>query len=1135
MECLSCAAPNDPESLFCEACGSALERQCAHCDGKSKPSARFCRHCGEAFAADAGASALTAEPPPPNSPEHHDRTPIDYTPRHLTEKILHNKSALEGERKQVTVLFADVKGSMELAAALGAENWHVVLDRFFGILNDGVHQFEGTVNQYTGDGIMALFGAPIAHEDHAQRACYAALQQREMLRAFSQDVKRQHGVDFAVRFGINSGDVVVGKIGDDLRMDYTAQGATVGLAQRMESLASGGSIYLAEGAVRLVGGYFDLEDLGEFNIKGSDTSVSVHELIGEGALRTRFDVSRQRGLSRFVGRDGEMKILDDAVEQAAIGNGQVVGLVADAGTGKSRLSFEFVERCRARGLQVNVGRCLAHGKNIPFLPVLEIIRGYYGITPQDDDRTAREKVAGRMLLIDERYRDALPLIFEFIGIPDPERPAPPLPPEARQRQLFGVLRSITQAGGAGGQEASVVLIEDLHWSDGGSEAWIAEWVDATAGGRTMVLLNFRPEYHAPWMQRSHYQQIALAPLSPEAIGELLDELIGKHESTQQMPHRIHQLTAGNPFFAEEVVQSLIESGQLEGSRGAYRLTQTVDKLRVPASVQAVLSARIDRLGEDEKNVLQVASVIGKTFLQPVLAEAAKMSPEDLDRALAVLRTNEFVHEVSLYPVAEYSFKHPLTQQVALESLLGERRRAIHRAVAEVLEQTSRNVDEDAALLATHWDGASEPMRAAPWHLRAADWTGAKDVHEVAKHAHAVLDALRDRDQEDGATHHLALASARLVNLGWRLGIDAESAEALYRDGRRWAQADNNPGIEAQIAGGQGAVHALAGRLEACMECAREFERLAVESGDPELQLVEHGWMSYPRLYMGKLDEALVRIDRVMKATERNPELGVQFVGASLKGMLYQWLVTINYRTSPLGEVETIYEKGIRWVRARGEAENEMFLVAEHAQYLLLYAGELARGKSLAKHLRVLAEELASPVSDIDALRAEAACQLYEGDPQAALASTDVWTERVALTPTDLQNLALMLAIRARALSALGRHDEALESAREAVASVDETGAKLLLPDALHALVVAHLGRGELDDAEHAVENFEQAAQEMGAVNFFPQAKWFRAEICGARGESDVRRTLLHEAMDGFRARGAMGHVRTLASELGIEL
>jgi adenylate cyclase len=321
---------------------------------------------------------------------------------------------------------------------------------------------------------------------------------------------------------------------------------------------------------------------------------------------------------RFVGRDTEMDALEAALVRARGGDGQVVGVVAEAGTGKSRLCFEFLERCRRRGLRVVEGHAVAHGKNIPFLPVLEVIRAYYGIKAEDDDRTAREKIAGRMLLLDDSYRDALPLLFDFLGVPDPAHPVPALPPEVQQRRLFGVLHRLVRGGAQPGQDTGVALIEDLHWLDGASEAWLAEWVDATAGAHNLLLLNFRPEYHAPWMPRSHYQQLSLAPLSSAAIGELLRDLVGDDPSTTDLAARIHARTAGNPFFAEEVVQSLIESGQLAGTRGGYRLATPVEQLAVPPSVQGVLAARIDRLPEREKNVLQVASVIGRDFAVALL-------------------------------------------------------------------------------------------------------------------------------------------------------------------------------------------------------------------------------------------------------------------------------------------------------------------------------------------------------------------------------------------------------------------------------------------------------------------------------------------------------------------------------------
>ena len=402
-----------------------------------------------------------------------------------------------------------------------------------------------------------------------------------------------------------SGEVIVGRIGDELRMDYTAQGHAVGLAQRMEQLASPDTCYLTAATAELVAGYFELEDLGEFNVKGVERPVAVHQLLGIGAARSRFDVSRRRGLSRFVGRQADMQTLDAALANAIEGHGQVVGLVAEAGTGKSRLCFEFLERCRARGMGVFEGRAVAHGRNIPFLPILEVFRAYFGITTEDDDRSAREKIAGRMVLLDHAFADALPLLFDFLGVADQQHPAPRLDPEARQRQLLAVMRQVIQS--VSEAQPTVTLIEDLHWIDEASGEFLAHMVDARESSRNLLLLNFRPEYHAEWMRKSWYRQIPLTPLGKEAIAELLADLLGTDPSLAALTGPIHARTGGNPFFTEEVAQTLIESGHLEGERGAYRLVTPIEGLEVPATVQSVLAARIDRLPEREKRLLQVAS------------------------------------------------------------------------------------------------------------------------------------------------------------------------------------------------------------------------------------------------------------------------------------------------------------------------------------------------------------------------------------------------------------------------------------------------------------------------------------------------------------------------------------------------
>ena len=380
MPCQDCGRENPDDARFCSGCGALQQQPCSACGRANDGDARFCNGCGR---------LVGAAPEAPASAE-----PRAYTPHHLAERILRTRSAIEGERKQVTVLFADIKSSTALAEALDPESLHVVLDGFFRILAEGIHRFEGTVNQYTGDGVMALFGAPLAHEDHAQRACFAAHWLREQLHGYAHEVRRKQGQSFSVRFGIHSGEVVVGKIGDDLRMDYTAQGLTVILANRMQELAEPGTSYLTEETARLVQGYFELADLGEFNVKGLSSLVRVHRLEGVGAVQTRLGLSRARGFSRFVGRERELEILEAALARSIEGQGQIASIVGEAGVGKSRLCLEFVERCKARGIAVLEAHCPSHGRVVPLLPVLQLTRGFFGINEADDPASARQKKTG---------------------------------------------------------------------------------------------------------------------------------------------------------------------------------------------------------------------------------------------------------------------------------------------------------------------------------------------------------------------------------------------------------------------------------------------------------------------------------------------------------------------------------------------------------------------------------------------------------------------------------------------------------------------------------------------------------------------------------------------------------------------
>jgi class 3 adenylate cyclase len=622
---------------------------------------------------------------------------------------------LEGERKQVTVLFADMVDSMLLAEKMDAEEWHRVLDRFFQILAEGVHRFEGTINQFTGDGIMALFGAPVAHEDHARRACHAALQLRDELQAAAPALVPR-GLAFAVRMGLNSGEVVVGKIGDDLRMDYTAQGHSVGLAARMQQRAAPGTIFLTGRTAALVEGFFTLRHHGAVETKGVSGPVDVFELEGPGPLRTRLDASSRRGFSRLVGREAEIAWLDGMLDRAADSNGQVVGLVGDAGVGKSRLCLEFANRSRARGIAVHEAHCPAHGAAIPLLPIRDLLRGYLALGDAEPTDAMRHDVSERLIAVDPACRDDVPFVLHLLGAPDPEAPALSL--AAVCAGLGRILRSLSR-----GSDVSlpvVLSLDDAHWIDPASEELFRELAASLEGTKTLLLANFRPEYRPAWIAGPHGHVRALSPLGREATRELLDHLLGSDASVADLSDRILERTAGNPFFVEEIVQALAAADSLAGERGAYRLTAPAETLALPETVQSLLGARIDRLGEGPKHLLQAAAVIGKEFDAPLLQEIGSLPQDEFAAALAALEGGELVHGVVSGSPSQYAFRHPLTREVAYHSLLGEQRSRLHAAVAAGLEKLHAGLlGEHASLIAHHWEASGLRYEAARWQRRAA--------------------------------------------------------------------------------------------------------------------------------------------------------------------------------------------------------------------------------------------------------------------------------------------------------------------------------------------------------------------------------------------------------------------------------
>jgi class 3 adenylate cyclase/tetratricopeptide (TPR) repeat protein len=1082
MNCAACGHANREGAAFCEACGQRLERE---------------------------------------------RVPRAYAPEHLVQKIRTGQRRLAGERKQVTVLFADVTGSMALAESVDPEAWQRIMDRFFVLLCDGVHRFEGTVNKFTGDGIMALFGAPIAHEDHARRACYAALHLRDELARYAAELRREHGLSFSVRMGLNSGEVVVGTIGDDLELDYTAIGHTVGLAQRMESLAEPGHAYLTEHTARLVDGFFALQDLGAFELKGVSGPVRVFRLEGTGALRTRLDVAGARGFSRFVGRRDELAALEGALAAALEGNGAVVGVMGEPGVGKSRLCHELVERCRAREIAVFEGHGVSHAKRIPLLPILELTRGSIGVTEHDSEQAAREKIAGRLLLLDDAFREDLPLVFDFLGVPDPERPPARMDPEARERRLFAIAQRLIHARAR--REPAVYLLEDLHWFDEVSEAYLENVIEAVPGTQTLVLATFRPGYHARWMDNSYSRQIALAPLGDAAADELLRDLLGVDPSLDGLAERIRARTGGNPFFIEEVVQALAESEALEGQRGIYRLRGEIDEIAIPATVRAVLEARIDRLGAAEKAVLQGASVIGREFSQRVLRRVVD-GEEGLSEVLAALVDAELIYEHALYPEVEYAFKHPLTQEVAYASQLSERRARLHAAVARTLAELAGGEDgERAALLAHHWERAREPVHAAAAHRRAAEWAGVLHPQEAIRHWHRVRELLAGQPDTPQTAELQLAACTQVLNLGWRVGLSEEEISAALDDGRALAQRTGDLVAHARLLATAAAARGVAGDIRGALAQTLEAAQLAEQTGNPALEAVAF-LGAFLRYLLGDLRAALADLDHTIEVTRGDPRLGMEIWGYSPHASARMLRAQVLPLLGRVQEAKDERERALALARELGDDETLGWARGVYTYYAMV-TGDTEGVLDQAYRGWEVAERLGSPFSQMYALSTLARAHNLRAEwEQAAVAC-----ERgLALARTRRSGIfeGLLLSQLADAQLGLGNVEAARSTAKDTIAVARRRGTRFSELTAQLTLARAWLAAGGARAAEGVAAALDRAralTDETGAVSMEPFICIARAELAHVRGDEAARTRELSQARRLFEAIGAPERAAQLAA------
>ena len=1019
MRCPSCGFENPDGLKFCNECGAPLRMPCAQCGFANQPQAKFCGDCGASLIPASNTSSAHLLAPHPQPPRRD-------TPVHLAEKILTSRSALEGERKQVTVLFADLKSSMELLADRDPEEARQILDPVLEHMMAAVHRYEGTVNQVMGDGIMALFGAPIAHEDHAVRACYAALAIQEAIRRYSDEVRRGHGLEVQSRVGLNSGEVVVRAIGNDLHMDYSAIGQTTHLAARMEQLAPPGTIRLTAETLRLAEGWVQVTPLGPVPVKGLPAPVEVCELTGAGPARTRLQAFAARGLTPFVGRQAELKALHQALAQAETGHGQVVSVIGEPGVGKTRLFHEFTHASHTHGWLRLESSSASYGKATPYLPIIDLLKTYVQIDDRDDGRRMREKLTGRLLTLDPTLGPTVPAFLALLEVPVEEASWQALdPPQRRQRTLEALKHVLLRESQ---RQPLLLVFENLHWIDAETQAFLDGLVESLPAARLLLLVNYRPEYQHSWGQKTYYTQLRLDPLPPASAEALLESLLGREAGLASLKARLIELTQGNPFFLEESVRTLVETQVLAGEPGAYRLAKALASIQVPATVQAVLAARIDRLPPEEKALLQTAAVIGPEVPLALIEAIAEVPEGSLRLGLTHLQAAEFLYETRLFPEHEYTFKHALTQQVAYETLLQERRRPLHARIVEALEAFAGDrVAEQAERLAHH------ALRGEVWEKAL---TYCRQAGEKALTRSAYRESVGSFEQALSALPHLPETRAtREQAIDLRLALrsallpsgDSERILAHLREAEALAVAIDDHRRLGQISGFLSVYFRNMGAYDQAIAAAQSALALATAVGDAVLYALANLFLGAAYWAQGGYRQAIDCLGQTV---------------ASLHG---------GQRRERLGQANLPYVQSLA------------FLAACHAEL-----GTFAEGRSLGEEGLQIAETVAHPSSLMWASYGIGLLFLCQGDLHRALPRL----ER-AMAICQEADLPLfvprMAAALGEAYTLSGRVADAVElltQAMQQTMATDMAGFQALcsLP-----LGEAHLLAGRLEEAHTLAE------------------------------------------------------------------
>ena len=1054
MHCLRCGRQNRPTNEYCEGCGSALGIECGACHHLNGPTARFCGRCSAALKPT---PSQTAGDPP-------------------WQHMLASLNAKGGERKRLTILFADIRNSTSLIDSLGDPELGMRrLQPVLNIMKEAVARYEGVVNKSQGDGVMAIFGAPQPHEDHAVRGCLAAL-------AMQDGINRLGDPDLQIRVGVHTGEVVVQTIEHGIYQTYDAAGPNVHLANRLEQLADAATILISKETYTAARQFIEVEPLGTRTLRGIAVPTEVFKVRGlqhapsSGVFRSGIR------LSPLTGRADEFNALLQELENTIKGESHVVGVVGEAGIGKSRLCFEFADNCRGRGIRVFEARVLAHGRATPFQPVLELMRDYFGLRFKQPADVSRRMVLDQLagLPVSEQLP---PILLDFLGLADPQRPAEKLDPKTRKTQLLEFVRMLPHSPR---EPVAVVIVEDLHWIDAASEEFVEALADAVVGTTTLLVVNFRPGFSAPLMQRSHYRQINMRPLLPAQAAILLQDHFGSDTSLALLGRNIIERAQGNPFFLEELINALVERGDFEGERGSYRLKGGLDTIPLPSTVQAVVAARIDRLEENAKQVLEIASVIGREISTLILEQIAGLEPNELSEALQQLRQTELLYDVPPFEQRLLAFRHPLIQEVAYRSVLNERRRELHARVAQTMEVLFKDhAEERASLLAYHLEQAGDNLKAAQLNMRAAVWIGANDPSQALRSWKKVRELLSSLPSSQPTDYLKMMASGQILNFGWREGIPAQEALLYFEEAKRSALALKDVRAIALLHAAYGRNLANGGSADEYVEKVLEAKAIADQGNDVSVQIALKAVLCHALRTSGRMSEAL---EMNIEAMDRAHEI-VKFDRQMLGFDVGLWLTVMRGQTLVMvgrgEEARPFLDAILEMDESQIDAVNHVIPSLAYVE-LAWAEGNGRLAQEHADRAFSIATRTGNPYLRVYAQACRGQAHIVAGRLTSAIEDLSEALRFARSRKAGLENEPRILADLANAYRMDGNHAAAATTAEEAMRVATERHARI--PECLARIVRGRLLLGAAGDEEKAegaseIERAQALMRETGAILF----------------------------------------------------